>query len=346
MAARTCVLHIGTHKTGTTLLQNFLQWNSAALGRAGVHFPATGWYGAVPGQHAVAWELLDGPASGQLEALAGELSGSTVPHAILSSEEFSLLHDRPNGLRALLECIQSAGYSIKILAYVRSQATFAESMFAERIKHQDVRTFSDFLAGVLDSGSFAAHGRCVTLELSRLLAPFAELVGKENIHLHPYPVGNDPLAIFHDFLEALQQLVPGFNPATLKFDLHRTRMNESLSFGHLLGTAFVSLFPDVGLPNDPDEFIEAHAPSLPRQFFDTRFSLLEHHDYERFLERFAADNRRVLDEYGVTAPLLSERDIPDATNPCFAVAAFERPLLDSCIRRWLAGAASTVGNNA
>ena len=343
MTARTCVLHIGTHKTGTTLLQNFLQWNAAALDRAEIHFPAAGWYGAVPGQHATAWELLDGDTGEQLQALADELSSTTVRHAVLSSEEFSLLFDRPDGLRTLVECLQAIGYSIKVLAYVRSQATFAESMFAERIKHSDVRTFSDFLDGVLDSGSFVAHERRVTLELSRLLAPFAELVGKENVRLQPYPIGNDPLAIFHDFLEALQQLVPDFNPGSLKLDLHRTRMNESLSFGHLLGTAFVSLFPGAGLPDNPDDFIANHAPSLPRQLFDARFSLLEHCDYERFLERFAQDNAFVLREYGATAPLLSERDIPDATNPCFTIAAFERPLLDSCLRTWLDEASNPVG---
>jgi hypothetical protein len=347
MTDRVCVMHIGTHKTGSTLLQHFLQWNAAALERAGLFFPSAGWYGVIPGQHAAAWELCDEGVGTETAALFHQLCENGSAHAIISSEEFSLLFDRGEALSELVGLIRRAGYQPKVFAYVRAQPALVESMFAERVKHRDIRPFGRFLDSVLETGGLDAHGRRVTFCNTKLLAPFAELIGDENIRLHSYPVPGDELAIIHDFLAALAQMLPGFSPENLRLDLHRTRMNDSLSFGHLLGTAFVALFPDLGLPEDPDAFIREHVSTLPRSLFDARFSLLEREDYLRFLDVFGEDNRAVRARYGNTAQFLTEDDIPSAHDPRWAVAAIERPLLDACLTKWIASSQKTaVGNEA
>lgn len=343
MTERICVLHIGTHKTATTLLQNFLQWNAATLAEAGLHFPSAGWYGVVPGQHAVAWELYDAGGGTETERLLEELGSNPARNAVVSSEEFSLLFHEPKAIGTLVEGIRSKGYTVKILAYLRSQPAFAESMYAERIKHGDVCPLSDFISGVLETGGFIASGRHVTLQLSELLEPFAQAAGVEAVHTRQYTPGSDSFTIIHDFLAALSLLVPQFEPGKLRLDVHRTRMNESLSFGHLLGTAFVALFPEAGLPDNPDDFIAAHVPAIPRDLFDRRFSLLRRDDYARFLERFADDNRRVMAKYGTTAPFLTVDDIPNANDARWAVASIERPLLDTCLSQWLERARRPVG---
>ncbi len=327
-------------------MQNFLQWNAATLAEAGLHFPSVGWYGVVPGQHAVAWELLDNASHAETHRLLGDLASNDAPNAILSSEEFSLLFERPSALQALVNGIQARGYLVKVLVYLRAQPAFAESMYAERVKHGNVRLFSEFIDGILQNGSFDASGRRVTLQATELLAPFADAVGTEHVHVRQYLPGNDSLAVIHNFLDAVSSLVPHFAPADLRLDVHRTRMNESLSFGHLLGTAFVQLFPEVGLPDNPDDFIAQHVPAVPRELFDRRFSLLQRDDYERFLERFADDNRRVELQYGTTAPFSSDADIPDPSDARWTISSIERPLLEASLTQWLERAHHTVGQRS
>ncbi len=340
------MLHIGTHKTATTLLQNFLQWNATTLTDAGLYFPCVGWYGVVPGQHAVAWELLDGGDTAQTDRLIDDLTVATAPHVIISSEEFSLLFDRPAALRVLVERIRAVGYDAKVLVYLRAQPAFAESMYAERIKHGDIRLFSPFIGEILQHGGFEARGRRVTVQSSELLDAFKRATGHENVHVRQYTGGGDAVTIVHDFLAALATLVPCFDPRNLRLDLHRTRMNESLSFGHLLGTAFVQLFPDIGLPANPEEFIGQHVPSLPRDLFNKRFSLLHREEYIGFLERFADDNHRVRSRYGMSAAFLNDADIPAADDPRWTIASIERPILDACVSQWLERANRAVGYRA
>src|SRR5215831_15350027 len=89
---RTCHVHIGTHKTGTTSLQLAMSENAPALLRHGYLYAATGRPAEVPtGHHNLAWEITADrrfrPAYGTLEDLIREVRHHSGD-VILSSEGF------------------------------------------------------------------------------------------------------------------------------------------------------------------------------------------------------------------------------------------------------------------
>ncbi len=327
MPDRVCVLHVGTHKTGTTSLQYFLQSNAEALERAGIAFSKTGWYGVVPGNHNVAWDLLAGHFDNYVRQLKHELQELSAQSIVLSAEDLSLLHQRPLELARFIEMIRGAGFNPKILVYLRDQAGFAESMYAERIKHGSVEQFEEYVERVIDSGTHEAGGSTIDFRYDRMLDSFAEAVGRENVLARPYSRSGDDLAIFHDFLGAFEQLVPGFRAGGLSLELHHPRVNESLTFGALLGNVFVRLRPNDPVPNDGKAFFDRWVPHVPAAILDSRFFLLSPSDVVRFASAFAGSNERLRERFGVT---MQFRRLSAHEN----VTGVQREVLAACINQW------------
>ena len=332
MPERVCIIHVGTHKTGTTSLQYFLQSNQDIFEREGLRFSRSGWYGVVPGNHNVAWNLRDGIFDEHVTTLIDELRAQEAQHAILSAEDFSLLHAYPQALERFVTLLQSIGFTPKILVYLRAQAGYAESMYAERIKHGNVRSFQTYLGEILAKGLDDVPGAPIEFRYDRMLATFASSVNAENILARPYLRYSNDLEIFHDFLGALSTLAPSFRPAGLHLELHHTRINDSLTFGMLLGNAYVMTHPDLPPPVDPNEFFQRWCPELPPDTLNARFSLLSRLDVEQFERVFHDSNMQLERTWGIRlAPTVCSSD--DATT------AMERRVLDRCIAAWRSGAA-------
>ena len=299
MSERICVLHAGTHKTGTTSLQYFLQANSDALSRVGISFSKTGWYGVVPGNHHVAWELWQNTFDNHVSQLIAEMESLAVPSIILSAEDFSILNLRPENLARFAELIRAAGFTPKVLIYLRDQPGFAESMYAERVKHGAVEPFETYVDVILKDGFHEARGSSIEFRYDRMLDSFAAAVGRENVLGRSYMRGAGDLAIYHDFLASLEQLVPGFRSAGLNLELNHPRINESLTFGALLGNAFVHLRPSDPLPEDGEQFFQQWVPDVPKAVLDARFALLTADDISRFADAFSDSNNRLRARFGV-----------------------------------------------
>ena len=70
--ARSCFIHAGTHKTGTTAIQRFLAGNRETLARAGFYYPRSGcWHPEFPGHHNLMFELT---GDARFDPTAGMLS--------------------------------------------------------------------------------------------------------------------------------------------------------------------------------------------------------------------------------------------------------------------------------
>jgi hypothetical protein len=221
MPERTCILHIGTHKTGTTSLQAMLSLNRAAFAATGVYFPPVGMTQEYSGNHKIAWDLMSGNFSNHVEDFLTALRVSPLPVAIASSEDLSLLHPDPGTFAKLSALIGECGYRTKVIVYLRAQAPFAESMYAERIKHGDIKRLSDYLHEILTTGTFSPRLSVpIAFEYGMMLDRIAAAIGKENIAVRPYPV---PIAgdngIYADFLGAMNSLVPEFNPNEMHIEV-------------------------------------------------------------------------------------------------------------------------------
>lgn len=129
------VLHIGTHKTGTTMIQNRLYQARADLATAGVTYPDlgrhTGHHGYLTDWIALppAYATPEGGQAG-LQALA-DTWRDTDSTVFLSSEEFSRAGGR--GGQPDFDDIKRifAGYDIRILCVLRSQWQFLQSVYLE-----------------------------------------------------------------------------------------------------------------------------------------------------------------------------------------------------------------------
>ncbi|EAQ03092.1 hypothetical protein OB2597_13148 [Pseudooceanicola batsensis HTCC2597] len=129
------VLHIGTHKTGTTSAQDTFHANRATLAEHGVVYPDlgrhTGHHGLLTDWIALPQAYrLPGGARAALEKLAADWRG-TDRTLLLSSEEFSRAGGRGgrvdfNELRRIF-----SGYELTLICVLRDQKSFLQSVYLE-----------------------------------------------------------------------------------------------------------------------------------------------------------------------------------------------------------------------
>lgn len=201
----TAYIHIGTHKTGSTALQQFLQVNRRALQNYNLHHPDFGEFAS----HALAFGLGFGmwvpPNATREELLARarkELTTTTVraikagKNVVLSSEVFSAFSlkdiDVVSRFKAFLtECGLT---NVRIICYIRRQDHFAESIYNERIKAGHHK----------DSKELPTPGSIWNMDSHLLLGYYKNVFGADNITVRPFEkdqfTGGD---LFTDFLEVL-----------------------------------------------------------------------------------------------------------------------------------------------
>ncbi len=147
------VLHIGTHKTATTTLQDTFAANRDLLAQHGLIYPAlgtaTGHHGLAAGwNRSLAPYALPGGSRAALERLASDL-GAGPGTVLLSSEEFS--RGREGGrvnFRALRAAL--AGFDrIEVVCLLRPQWEFVQSIYLEVSKTRAPGLPARMLEGVL-----------------------------------------------------------------------------------------------------------------------------------------------------------------------------------------------------
>lgn len=140
-------IHIGTHKTGTTAIQNFSGQHAKKLEALDVFYPVVSRaiINDVPslGHHLLPWYLLNHPVPdkffGQFEdkkqslfpSLIAAIKSSNCDNVVLSSEAFDRL-DQEQILK-LHGFFQQ--YDIKIIVYLRRKDAYLESRYQTKVIH-------------------------------------------------------------------------------------------------------------------------------------------------------------------------------------------------------------------
>jgi hypothetical protein len=276
---RPAYVHIGTHKTGTTSIQALLASNASEFLRAGVYVPLAGRIErASAGHHNVAWELAHDPKFderlGSFAALLREAEDANAPALCLSSEDFELLHADRGALRTLRDGLAGIGYEPKIILFLRPQADYFESLYAELVKGWNLG-FPDVLEAVISQGSFGAS----LFDYERLAASFAEVFGRERTILRTYRSSIErPEALLREFMAIVA-------PGNLDFDrlVVPPRLNP------------MTFFPDVVAARERHLGCKAHHVMAANQAFDP----LGLRDITRMIFRFSASNDHVARSYGI-----------------------------------------------
>jgi len=158
VVAMRIIVHIGTHKTGTTSIQASLRKHAPALAERGLYVPETGTLYKRSGHHNIGWELRGDPRAdsqkGGLAELVEELSGVSADSAVISSEDLEYLVEQPDLLTAFDDRLRAAGHDVEYVMLFRRADTYAKSLYAELIYHGLTASFDDFIGAVLDDGKY------------------------------------------------------------------------------------------------------------------------------------------------------------------------------------------------
>ena len=314
------ILHVGTHKTGTKTLQAFLLENRLAFARAGIYVPASGRAQLgpdtlSPGHHALAWDVLHG-GSGVLAEVLADIQAARPPAAILSSEEFVHLHMQPGRAAFLRDAFGASGYDVTIVLYVRSQAPYAESLYAELTKSGMPPPFGVFLNTLLAQGEMRFGDRRLAFEYDRIALAFASSFGAQSVVVRPYPEGAAPRVLIDDFLRVLARLGGGLALRDLRLTLPHA--NERGTFAQV----FERYLESVRGESPPS------LPPLAAPIANAPFAPLRREDTIALVRRFAPSNEALEAIAGITLPGTREADVLDAADPHWASAAAQRALLD------------------
>lgn len=174
------------------------------LRHEGVLYPSAAVYHA--GHHNVVFEMLGDErfdrALGTLDDLCVQIRTTGAERLCLSSEAFEYLHASPRQLERLCDALGALGYTPVVVLYVRPQAEYVESLFAEMTKHRHTGTFSAFLEGITLTGAFRANvygcTETFTFAYDRIAAGFAATFGAENVIVRRYDRRRG--AVIDDFL--------------------------------------------------------------------------------------------------------------------------------------------------
>jgi hypothetical protein len=159
---RTLFVHIGTHKTGTTSIQNFLRCHSTRLKECGVFVPTAGTLNLTSGHHNIAWEIRKDPRYNPridgIAELVEELKTSNESTAVISSEDFEYLVQYPIELKAFDDRVEAAGFSTKYIVYFRERDSYARSLYCELEVGGLVDNFDEFRQSIEKLGYVRVNG--------------------------------------------------------------------------------------------------------------------------------------------------------------------------------------------
>lgn len=168
------ILHIGTHKTGTTFLQNTLTANARRLESLDIWVPQ---FGRAPGHHALAgaWNAhlcASGPADAAWTSLNRNWSqgpGTTV----VSSEELSRLFGPAAVDFAQMRAFCAGFDEVRVICVLRNQASFLQSAYLQVARQRATPGWRKTLRNALEKERFNGLTLNYDRLCSRLLDGFA-----------------------------------------------------------------------------------------------------------------------------------------------------------------------------
>ncbi len=305
-------IHIGQHKTGSTAIQDFLFQNETTLFHNDISY-CPGTRLCLEGKPHVRHKMLSLKPHENFELiknLANEIDTTPLNTFIISGEGFCRAAERLYMIKGLVDIKTALSeHEVKIIVYLRPQEELLQSFYNWRVKGgYESRTFNQYIKEYPEQRSVYFH-------FHKLLAPFAEIFGAENIIVRIYNRTNfEGGSIFTDFFTAMKinwikeltfpnkQSNPAMPPKALEV---RRKINQLLEVPDERTSLGLSNCIKNSIPDS------AHLPKSPP-------SMLTYDEKCRLREKYLQSNRNVASSYthNGTEDLFEPVVAPDNYSPC------------------------------
>jgi len=277
------ILHIGTHKTGTSALQTFMTANAGPLLKQGVRYVKAGRENRIA-HHPLAW-LATGRPNIDPDCWANankELARSREPINILSTEAFWFAD--PAKVRKYL----AYDGHIRIIAYLRRQDAYLPSLYKQAVTSGRKVTFDIWLQQTGNRGDYYS-----------VLSQWADAFGDSAIEIRPYERDGETIDLVKDFIGGL-----GIDSATLLKRYKSHRRNQSPRREVLY---FIRAFNKLNFSVDQQKLFYSLI-KIDKDYIRSS-DLLTREQSQELLDRFAEANRKVEERFwrDAKAPLFPDR---------------------------------------
>jgi hypothetical protein len=186
---RTLYVHVGLHKTGTSSVQAFFDAHRDHWRGHGLLYPLTGIVPAYPGHHNLAWELAGDrrfdSRRGTWAALFSELK-TFEGNALLSSEDFESSLAYPSRWKILKDRAQRSGYDLRLIMFLRDQASYIESLYLQNLVLGCGECFSNDLEECLKHGELRKRDWRFHFDYLNLITSLKKVFASDQLMVRDY----------------------------------------------------------------------------------------------------------------------------------------------------------------
>lgn len=296
----TLYIHIGTPKTGTTAIQNFLLLNEDLLKKKGIAHPRVdvkGMREKFKSRRNGNFLVFNSPLTGEEKARheqqvyqagfeAVKESARTSEKIVLTDEAIWLRQNiRDDFWQKVKEDAANAGCEVKVIVYLRRQDLYIQAWWNQSIKLMTRldQTFERYMNGGLSRKAF--------LDYYQKLNEIAECIGKENMIVRVYEkeMFLQPGGIYKNFLEALGERMEE------EYQIPERDPNERLEGNFIEIKRVLNRIPEYKkMPLDSmyDPIIMASNMKKPE-----KVSYFSYEEQLQFLKKYEESNQRVAREF-------------------------------------------------
>lgn len=287
------VLHIGTHKTGTSTLQSVMTRAAPKLLAHGVSYLEAGRTNRIA-HHPLAWGLRGRYSTGMeaWESARAELKAGRAPIQVLSTEGF--WYEDPQEIKRQLDYTGE----VKIVVYLRRQDAYLQSLYKQSVSSGRKTKFQPWLNEMGYRGDYLT-----------VIDKWADAFGKDAIDLRPYERGGKTIDVVDDFFSLI-----GLDAASIIGDIKRGSHNPSPRAELLY---FLRAFNQLNLKLDYDKLF--YSVIGKNKAYVRSQDLLTYEQCVEIMARYAEGNRTLAERYWKgEGPLFSApvpRELPPRWTP-------------------------------
>jgi hypothetical protein len=283
---KTIYLHVGSHKTGTTFLQNFLSKNYEALKEQGFDYLISNCIWSA--HHPLGWSfqgmdynslktLCSWTDYGVINRLEDEIRQSNCNSFIISSENLYQLKNIEFIERFFL---RFKDFDMKPIIFLREQASFIESWYYELIRADYYKLTDDF-CDFIDNPRYE-------LNYYKAISEWSNLVGRQNLIVSNFSQAKH-YGIDKYFLEILG--VDGKD-----FHYQSSEKNQKSTYAQIAAMRVINK-----LKIDSDSWYKARNLILDDEMLksSTNNTLLTKEVKNEIQKNYSLSNRMLFEDYGI-----------------------------------------------